>query len=75
MIEKISDGNWFLRIMETNGTVIYSTDIENPGMDYGSRIQAVGEVNSPLMLNDMGISGLLSLKWRMANGNWSYWDD
>ncbi len=72
MIEKISDGNWRLRIMETNGIVIVQEDISNVGMDSGSIIQAVGEVDSVGKLNDMGVSGLVSLKWK-SQSTWFYW--
>jgi hypothetical protein len=74
MIEKVSDGNWLLRIMNTNGVVIYQTNINNPGMNSGVRLQAVGEVNSPQQLNDLGVSGILTLRWQMSNLIWSNWD-
>jgi len=73
-IEKYTDGLWTLFIMQTNGTVIYSTYIDNPGMNYGTRIQVSGELNSPFKLNDLGISEVTSLKWKMVNGNWGYWN-
>lgn len=73
-IEKYTDGLWTLYIMQTNGTVIYSTYIANPGMNYGRRIQVSGELNSPRKMNDLGISDVTSLKWKMVNSNWSYWN-
>jgi hypothetical protein len=60
--------------MRTDGTVIKSVTIYNPGMNYGSSLQAVGEVDSVSKINDMGISGILSLKWRNLNSQWLYWD-
>lgn len=73
-IHKISNGNWTLTIMRTDGTVIQSVNIYNPGMDYGSSLQAVGEVDSVSKINDMGVSGILSLKWRDISLNWFNWD-
>jgi hypothetical protein len=73
-IEKFTDGLWTLNIMLTNGTVIYSTYIDNPGMNYGTRIQVSGEVHSPNALNDLGISDVITLKWKLVNGNWSLWN-
>lgn len=73
-IEKHTDGLWTLYIMQTNGTVIYSTYIDNLGMNYGTSVQVSGEVNSPAKLNDLGISNVTSLKWKMVNGNWGYWN-
>lgn len=74
LIYKISNGNWGLNIMRTDGTVIKSVNIYNPGMNYGSSLQAVGEVDSVSKINDMGISGILSLKWRDSNSQWFYWN-
>lgn len=73
-IEKISDGNWRLQIMTTNGVVIYSVDISNPGMNSGVSLQAVGEVDSITKQNDMGVSGILSMKWKEVNPFWYNWD-
>lgn len=73
-ITKVSDGNWKLQIMQTNGTVIVDSDIPNPGMNSGNAIQALGEVDSLAKINDMGVSGLLSLKWRNQSGVWSLWN-
>jgi hypothetical protein len=73
-IEKVTDGLWSLTIMELNGIVIVSEFISNGGMNVGTKIQVSGEVSSPAKLNDLGISDVTSLKWKMANGNWSYWN-
>jgi len=73
-IYKNSNGYWGLTIMRTDGTVIKSVSIYNPSMDYGSSLQAVGEVASVSKINDMGVSGILSLKWRDVNLNWFNWD-
>jgi hypothetical protein len=71
MIDKVSDGNWRLQILRTDGTVIFSQSISNPGMNYGDLLQAVGEVDSPSKINDLGVSGIISLKWRNATpGLW-----
>jgi hypothetical protein len=43
-------------------------------MSVGSIIQAVGEVDSPNKLNDMGIAGVLSLKYKRADGIWIAWN-
>jgi len=74
LIEKITDGQWSLQIITTSGYVIFNTNINNPGLNFGTKIQATGEVNSVSKLNDMGVAGLLYLKWKMANSNWSYWN-
>ena len=74
MIEKISDGNWRIQIMTIDGFVIVSVYIPNPGMNSGIDIQAVGEVDSISKQNDMGVSGILSLKWRDINQIWHYWN-
>jgi hypothetical protein len=42
-------------------------------MNSGDQIQAVGEVMSQTMINDLGISGILSLKWKDAS-IWHTWD-
>ncbi len=41
-------------------------------MNSGSIIQASGEVQSIRKMNDMGVAGILSLKWKGQN-NWFYW--
>jgi hypothetical protein len=75
MIDKVTDGNWRLQILKTDGTVIYSQNISNPGMNSGTLLQAVGEVDSPTEINDMGVSGILSLKWRESTpGIWHMWN-
>jgi hypothetical protein len=74
IIYRISSGNWKLQIANTSGLVLVDINISNPGMNYGTQIQAVGEVDSPNKLNDMGVSGLLSLKWRNSSSIWYYWN-
>lgn len=60
--------------MTTNGVVIVSVDISNPGMNSGIGIQTVGEVHSISIQNNMGVKRILSLKWREVNPSWHYWN-
>ncbi|GEM_PF-5290952 len=73
-IVKVSDGQWRLRIFTTGGLLLKTVDISNPGLNSGTMLQAVGEVHSPNSQQDMGVSGITSLKWRKSDGTWRPWN-
>ncbi len=73
-ITRNSPGSWKIRIMNTGGLVLWQTDVTNTGLNSGAEIQAVGEVDSANKKNDMGVSGLLSLKWRDSASIWYNWN-
>lgn len=70
-------GFWLVRIIDnyTNHVVFEKTDIvTNNGSLPGRQIQALGEVG-PAPVQDMGISGLLDLRFRKQLGSgWPLWN-
>lgn len=74
IIERTSPGNWKLWINRTDGSVLVTVDIPNAGFDYGDRVQAGAEVDSPTRTNDMGVSSIRSLHWMDIGGSWHAWN-
>lgn len=74
LIENILPSNWVIRIARIDGAVLITVYISNAGFDHGDRIQALGEVDSATRLNDMGVSGLMSLLWMDSETLWHSWN-
>jgi len=74
ILQRTSPGYWKLWITRTDGVVIVNVDILNTGFNFGDQIQALGEVDSPTRLNDMGVSGLKSLLWKDISSSWYSWN-
>lgn len=67
---------WSVRIVEdwSERVVFYKGDIRlSTPFDRGNQLQSNGEVYS--WISDMGISGMLNLRYRLAPGSgWAYWN-
>ena len=67
------NGTWNLKIAELNGTVLIDDNIPQTYMTYGTELRAMGEVYSYNKINDMGVSGVLNLKYMDATNTWYDW--
>lgn len=66
-------GVWRFQVARLDGVVIVNQVINNAGLD-GGQLAAGGKVLSPAHQNDMGVAGLLSLRYMNDQNQWVPWN-